>query len=70
MKYKQTDYEGPLDKYVSENSDSKVEKIYHRPADEPLEITENGVNFVKGETIGWFEMGSTIVLIFEGPQNT
>ena len=33
-------------------------------------ITEEGVNFVKGEQIGWFEMGSTIVLIFEGPEST
>jgi hypothetical protein len=32
-----------------------------------LKITEEGVNFLKGEEIGWFEMGSTIVLIFEGP---
>ena len=24
----------------------------------------------KGDTIGWFEMGSTVVLIFEGPQDT
>ena len=29
-----------------------------------------GVSFKKGETTGWFEMGSTIVLIFEGPQDT
>lgn len=33
-------------------------------------MSENGVNFVKGEEIGWFEMGSTIVLIFEGPEDT
>jgi phosphatidylserine decarboxylase len=31
---------------------------------------DTGVSFSKGETTGWFEMGSTIVLIFEGPQDT
>lgn len=67
LKYKKTEHAGPLDKYLGENNESKTEKIYHRGDDEPLEITEDGVNFVKGETIGWFEMGSTIVLIFEGP---
>lgn len=35
-----------------------------------LSQESDGVNFNKGETIGWFEMGSTIVLIFEGPQDT
>ena len=35
-----------------------------------LEITDQGVDFVKGEEIGWFEMGSTIVLVFEGPEDT
>lgn len=33
-------------------------------------MSAEGVNFNKGEEIGWFEMGSTIVLIFEGPQET
>ena len=32
--------------------------------------SEQGVSLLKGEELGWFEMGSTIVLIFEGPQNT
>jgi phosphatidylserine decarboxylase len=32
--------------------------------------SEKGVSFLKGEELGWFEMGSTIVLIFEGPKNT
>lgn len=33
-------------------------------------MNENGITFAKGETLGWFEMGSTIVLIFEAPPET
>jgi Phosphatidylserine decarboxylase len=32
-------------------------------------ITPSGVLLRKGETLGWFEMGSTIALIFECPQD-
>jgi hypothetical protein len=76
LKYKDSPAsQGPLDKYLVNSNSSSCEKIkpegvHERPHDEPLQITEEGVNFVKGETIGWFEMGSTIVLIFEGPTNT
>jgi phosphatidylserine decarboxylase len=30
----------------------------------------HGLTIRKAEELGWFEMGSTIVLIFEGPQDT
>jgi phosphatidylserine decarboxylase len=41
-----------------------------RDASEPQEFKEEGITFAKGETLGWFEMGSTIVLIFEAPPET
>lgn len=31
------------------------------------DIKHQGISYNKGEEIGMFEMGSTIVLIFEGP---
>jgi len=33
-------------------------------------MDETGISFAKGETLGWFEMGSTVVLIFEAPEET
>lgn len=33
-------------------------------------VTQNGVFLRKGEEIGMFEMGSTIVLLFECPKET
>lgn len=41
-----------------------------RESSKPQEFNENGITFAKGETLGWFEMGSTIVLIFEAPPET
>jgi phosphatidylserine decarboxylase len=32
-------------------------------------ITPSGVLLRKGECIGWFEMGSTVALVFECPPN-
>jgi phosphatidylserine decarboxylase len=49
---------------------NKEEEIKARPASQPMIATDDGINILKGEELGWFEMGSTIVLIFEGPQDT
>ena len=59
---------GPLDNLLKDQSSSRPLAI--RSGEEPLAMGEQGVRFNKGETIGWFEMGSTIALIFEGPQET
>jgi phosphatidylserine decarboxylase len=62
----------PLDKYLFKNQDvlAKEEQVAARSKEEPFEMKSHGVNILKGEELGWFEMGSTIVLIFEGPQDT
>ena len=56
---------GPLDKYLKEDIAPAPSKRLST-----LEMGPNGVVFEKGDTIGWFEMGSTVVLIFEGPEET
>jgi phosphatidylserine decarboxylase len=58
-----------LENYIS-NNDYLNSKMTIRDENSKLEVKDNGVDFAKGEEIGWFEMGSTIVLVFEGPQET
>lgn len=59
----------PLETYLVNNCylDNPVKE---RSLNQNLEISDSGVDFIKGEEIGMFEMGSTIVLVFEGPENT
>jgi phosphatidylserine decarboxylase len=60
---------GPLDKYLKDGFEAA--SVTERPADQPQVANPySGVSLRKGETTGWFEMGSTIALIFEGPQDT
>lgn len=60
---------GPLDKYMGKDY-VPHELQTDRDGNKPQEFNENGITFAKGETLGWFEMGSTIVLIFEAPPET
>lgn len=60
---------GPLDKYMRKDY-MPHELQTNRDGNKPQEFNENGITFAKGETLGWFEMGSTIVLIFEAPPET
>ena len=62
--------------YVKNVSDEKASPIgtYLRSSDDDIIITnkykDNALSFSKGEMTGRFEMGSTIVLIFEADKNT
>ena len=62
--------------YVKNISDEKSTPIGHylRSNDDDIIITnkykDNALGFSKGEMTGRFEMGSTIVLIFEADKNT
>lgn len=62
----------PLDKFLFKNKEilDKEETVSARNAQDPMTSTDKGINLLKGEELGWFEMGSTIVLIFEGPKET
>jgi len=61
---------GPLDKYLRKGYQPQVNNIKDRSASDEQLIDETGISFAKGETLGWFEMGSTVVLIFEAPEET
>lgn len=62
--------------YVSGISDSKASPLGHylRSSDAEISMTNkyknDSLSFEKGEMTGRFEMGSTIVLIFEADKNT
>ena len=71
MKVQDSVKASPLDKYLyNESSKRDPETEVKQRNQEDDWKTEKGVSLLKGEELGWFEMGSTIVLIFEGPKST
>ncbi len=49
---------------------SKLEQPNGTKTQRTYTITNNGVYLRKGEEMGMFEMGSTVVLLFECPEST
>lgn len=62
----QTTKQDLVENYI-ENLHYLDSQVKERSSIEKLQVNSTGVDFRKGEEIGMFEMGSTIVLVFEGP---